>query len=89
MRLEQNFDIVMKEELFTTAIKDGKYIYINKFESGVGADCDCICPKCGEPVISNVTKKKSWELKRAYTNHFSHFNEFSSCFGGHGETELH
>lgn len=79
----------MKSNLFTTAIKDGKYISINEFQSGIGADCRCICPHCGEKVRSNVTNKRQEELKIKYTNHFSHINEDSKCMGGYKETDIH
>lgn len=79
----------MMDKLFNTAVRDGNYISINEFSTGTGERCNCICPECGEKVRSNVTSKSPEELKRNYTNHFSHINENSQCAGGCLETELH
>ncbi len=79
----------MRNDLFDTALKNGDYISINEFLPEIGEDCGCICPKCGEPVRSNVTGKLPEELKASYTNHFSHIDESSTCFGGYAETTLH
>jgi competence CoiA-like predicted nuclease len=79
----------MIKELFNTAIKNGKYVSIDVFKPGEGVRCGCVCPECGEKLMSNVTAKKRWQLKREFTNHFSHYDENSTCSGGTGETELH
>lgn len=79
----------MTKELFNTAIKNGKYVSIDVFKPGEGVRCGCVCPECGEKLVSNVTAKKRWQLKREFTNHFSHYDENSTCSGGTGETELH
>lgn len=76
-------------QLFTKAIKDGRYVSIEEFGPRIGARCGCICPECGEPVQSNVTGKKREELKIDFTNHFSHVNKDTKCSGGHAETEIH
>lgn len=77
----------MKNDLFVVAIKDGKYISVDEFKSGVGQKCGCSCPLCGEAVQSNVSSRT--DLSRKYTNHFSHINDFTNCSGGYKETELH
>lgn len=79
----------MKNNLFTVAIKDGRYTSIEAFAPGDGEKCGCICPECGEPVRSNVTSKSKEKLKINYTNHFSHIDENSTCTGGFLETEIH
>lgn len=79
----------MKAGLFTIAIKNGQYISINEFNPGDGERCGCICPDCGEKVRSNISSKMPQELKKNFTNHFSHVNETTNCQGGYKETELH
>lgn len=78
-----------ESNLFKTAIKDGQYISIDDFEPGDGEKCNCICPDCGEKVRSNITAKDSVELKKQFTNHFSHVIDNSKCSGGYKETLLH
>ncbi|MBK7431861.1 MAG: hypothetical protein IPI62_13280 [Bacteroidetes bacterium] len=77
----------MKNDLFIVAIKDGKYVSIDEFKSGVGQKCGCSCPLCGEAVQANVSSRT--DLARKYTSHFSHINETTNCTGGYKETELH
>lgn len=79
----------MRNDLFVTAVKNGQYVSIDIFKSGDGEKCGCICPDCGEKVRSNITSKSEDELKKTFTNHFSHVNENSTCTGGYKETELH
>jgi hypothetical protein len=79
----------MVSNLFVTAIRDNEYISIDEFNPKDGAKCNCTCPECGEKVQANVTSKTNEELKRNYTNHFSHINKDSKCKGGYLETELH
>ena len=79
----------MTSNLFITAIKDGQYVSIDNFKPGDGEKCSCICPDCGERVRSNITAKDSAELKKQFTNHFSHVDENSKCSGGYKETLLH
>lgn len=78
----------LNQEVFNTAVKDGRYISIDEFGAGVGSKCGCICPECGQIVLSNVTAKAQKLLKRRFTNHFSHAND-SNCSGGVGETKIH
>ncbi len=89
IEVRKNIDMKTEKLLFNWAIKNGKYISINVFDPGEGMDCGCECPKCDKKVVSNVTAKKPEQLKRKFTNHFSHYDENSTCKGGHGETEIH
>lgn len=79
----------MQNALFNVAIKNGQYVSIDEFTPGIGSDCDCICPECGERVVSNVTAKTREQLKIDFTNHFSHLNKNSNCSGGYEETAIH
>jgi len=62
--------LISPKQPFVIAMKDGKEVNVNTFEPEIGLACGCTCPKCGKPVISNVSIKKN--LKRKFTNHFSH-----------------
>lgn len=53
----------MQNTLFNVAIKNGQYVSIDEFAPGQGSNCDCICPECGEPLVSNVTAKTREQLK--------------------------
>jgi hypothetical protein len=79
----------MQNTLFNMAVKNGQYVSIDRFAPGIGSDCDCICPDCGERVVSNVTAKTREQLKIDFTNHFSHLNKNSNCSGGYEETTIH
>ena len=79
----------MQNSLFNVAIKNSQYVSIDEFAPGQGSNCDCVCPECGEQLVSNVTAKTREQLKIDFTNHFSHLNKDSNCSGGYEETAIH
>ena len=76
-------------QLFVTAVKDGRYVSIADFKPKDGNKCGCFCPECGLSLRSNISSKDPRELKINFTNHFSHNDEGTACKGGYKETRLH